>query len=289
LANANLRDADLHNVDLSYAELHYADLRDANLTGSNLEGASLVGAHLQGAILVGTRLNNTNFSASKWRGTIVAKTNLGNAKGLSSITHDGPSIISIDTLHASRGEIPEEFLRGVDVPENLITYIKSLTGTALEFYSCFISYSSQDQEFAERLHANLQARGIRCWFAPHDIQGGRKINEQIDDAIRLYDKLLLILSEASMNSNWVETEIASALAREEQQKRQMLFPITLVKFDRIKEWKLFDANTGINSAQEIRGYFIPDFSNWKHHDSYQKAFERLVRDLKSGGHDEASA
>ncbi|HEX5106252.1 MAG TPA: toll/interleukin-1 receptor domain-containing protein, partial [Pirellulaceae bacterium] len=54
----------------------------------------------------------------------------------------------------------------------------------LTFYSCFISYSTKDQDFADRLYADLQARGVRVWFAPHDIQGGRKIHEQIDEAIR---------------------------------------------------------------------------------------------------------
>jgi len=28
-------------------------------------------------------------------------------------------------------------------------------------------------------------------------------------------------------------------------------------------------------------YHIPDFSNWKDHDSYQQAFQRLVKDLKA--------
>ena len=147
---------------------------------------------------------------------------------------------------AARGKIPESFLRGGGVPENFITYMRSLTGAAFDFYSCFISYCTTDQEFADRLHADLQAAGVRCWFAPHDIQGGRKIHEQIDEAIRVYDKLLLILSDASMNSNWVKTEIANARAKEKQQKRQMLFPITLVPFERIKTWKLFDADTGID-------------------------------------------
>lgn len=158
----------------------------------------------------------------------------------------------------------------------------SLTGAAFEFYSCFISYSTHDQDFADRLYADLQANGVRCWFAPHDIHGGRKIHEQIDEAIRVYDKLLLIVSDASMNSKWVKTEIANARAHEEQQRRQMLFPITLAPFEWIKQWKLFDADTGIDSAREIREYFIPDFSNWKDHDSYQTAFERLMRDLKAG-------
>jgi hypothetical protein len=159
--------------------------------------------------------------------------------------------------------------------------MRSLTGAAFDFYSCFISYSSADQMFADRLHADLQAKGVRCWFAPHDIQGGKKIHEQIDEAIKVYDKLLLILSDASMSSNWVKTEIANARAKEDQQKRQMLFPISLVPFDRIKAWTLFDADAGIDSAREIREYFVPDFSDWKNHDSYAKAFDLLARSLKA--------
>jgi hypothetical protein len=84
-----------------------------------------------------------------------------------------------------------------------------------------------------------------------------------------------------MNSAWVKTEIANARAREIQQKRQMLFPITLAPFGRIREWKCFDADTGIDSAREIREYHVPDCSNWKSHDDYSRAFERLVHDLKA--------
>jgi hypothetical protein len=91
-----------------------------------------------------------------------------------------------------------------------------------------------------------------------------------------------------MNSTWVKTEISNARACEDQQMRQMLFPITLVPFDRIKEWKLFDADRGIDSAREIREYFIPDLSNWKDHDAYMHAFERLLRDLKTEPWNEAS-
>jgi hypothetical protein len=50
------------------------------------------------------------------------------------------------------------------------------------------------------------------------------------------------------------------------------------------EWKCFDADTGKDSAREIREYVIPDFSDWKHHDHYQKAFDQLLKDLKSGDH-----
>jgi hypothetical protein len=81
----------------------------------------------------------------------------------------------------------------------------------IQFYSCFISYSSKDQEFAERLHADLQNKGVRCWFAPHDMAIGAKIIDAIDEAIRLRDKVLLILSENSVASDWVEEEVTRAL------------------------------------------------------------------------------
>jgi hypothetical protein len=149
------------------------------------------------------------------------------------------------------------------------------------FYSCFISYSTHDQEFAKRLYADLQNNNVRCWFAPHDIQGGKKIHEQIDEAIRAYDRVLLILSDASMGSEWVKTEVANARQKEKNQSTRVLFPISLVPYETIRLWKNFDADTGKDSAREVREYYIPDFSEWENHDKYQVAFERLIQDLKA--------
>jgi hypothetical protein len=167
-------------------------------------------------------------------------------------------------------------------------YLPSLLNQAIQFQSCFISYSTKDQQFADRLHADLQNKGVRCWFAPHDVQGGKKLHEQIDTAIQIHDRLLLLLSEASMNSEWVMTEIAKARKREVREKRRRLFPIRLVGFETLQKWECFDADTGKDSAREVREYFVPDFSRWKDHDQYQRAFERLPRDLKAKDHDETT-
>jgi TIR domain/Pentapeptide repeats (8 copies) len=264
--------ANLSGADLTAADLTNADLREADLSGAKLEFANLRLTDLRGADLTRARVAFTSFDG----------VDLGTVKGLESIRHDGPSTIGIDTIYLSRGNIPEVFLRGCGVPDNVIEYMHSLTGQAFEFYSCFISYSTKDQDFAERLYNDLRGNGVRCWFAPHDIKGGHKIHEQIDDAIRVHDKLLLILSEHSMNSEWVKTEIAKARKRELKEKRKMLFPVSLVPYDPVvKDWECFDADTGKDSAREIREYYIPDFSSWKDHDSYQKAFQRLVGDLKA--------
>lgn len=98
--------------------------------------------------------------------------------------------------------------------------------------------------------------------------------------IRVYDKLLLVLSEHSMSSEWVKTEIYHARQDEIRRNKRKLFPIGLVAFDAIRHWEAFDADTGKDMGREVREYFIPDFSSWKDYDSYTKAFDRLLHDLK---------
>jgi CheY-like chemotaxis protein len=152
--------------------------------------------------------------------------------------------------------------------------------TSIQHYSVFISYSSKDEIFAQKLRDDLENNEVSCWFAPEDVESGKKLHKQVDKAIRTYDRLLLILSEASMNSEWVKTEIAKARKREVNEKRQILFPISLVEYHKIREWECFDEYTGKDSAKEIREYFIPDFSNWQNQTAYNKTWKRLLKSLK---------
>jgi hypothetical protein len=189
----------------------------------------------------------------------------------------GPSTVGIDTIYRSGSNIPLAFLRGAGVPENFIEYMPSLVAPgAIQFYSCFISYSAKDQEFADRLYADLQGNGARCWFAPHDLKIGDRFQEEIEQSIRLYDKLLIILSENSVNSVWVEREIQAAMEKERRStENTALFPI-----------RLDDAvmHSGRAWAADVRRTrHIGDFRNWRDHESSKSALERLLRDLKAGG------
>jgi len=280
LSNSRLRAAYLGGAHLVGADLHEANLSDANLTNANLCDANLKGADLGGVNLSRSWLARADFSGAIFSETIFGQVNLSAATGLESCVHAGPSVIDFRTLARSK-DLPLAFLRGCGLPETLIEYLPSLLNQPIQFYSCFISYSTKDQDFAARLHADLQDNGVRCWFAPHNVQGGKKLHEQIDEAIRMYDRLLLILSDHSMNSEWVWTEIAKARKRERAEKRRMLFPVRLVDFNTLRDWECFDGDVGKDSAREIREFYIPDFSNWKDHDSYQREFEKLLRDLKS--------
>jgi hypothetical protein len=95
---------------------------------------------------------------------------LSTVKGLETVRHIGPSSISIDTIYLSLGNIPEAFLKGAGVDDTFINYNHSLDGKAIEYYSCFIRYSSNDEAFARRLYADLQSQKFRCRFAPEDLK-----------------------------------------------------------------------------------------------------------------------
>ncbi len=68
-------------------------------------------------------------------------------------------------------------MRGCGVAEDFITYLPSLIGTMqpIQYQSCFISDSSQDEEFARRLHEKMRGEKLRVWFAPEDMQGGQYV------------------------------------------------------------------------------------------------------------------
>ncbi len=204
-------------------------------------------------------------------GTILGDVDLSGCKGLESCRHGGPSIIDHSTLRRS-GLLPLAFLRGVGLPDNVIDYLPSLLNQPIQFYSCFISYSSRDEPFAERLHADLQANGVRCWFAPHDMRTGDRIRTRIDEVIRVHQKLLLILSADAIASDWVEKEVETAFERERETGGTVLFPIRL-------DTAVMERTTGW-AADIKRSRHITDFARWKRHDAYSKALGLLLRDLK---------
>jgi uncharacterized protein YjbI with pentapeptide repeats len=284
LHNAILRDTDLSSANLSGADLSETDLRAANLSGATLYGANLTLAFLAGANLskadlsnanlTGANLEETNLSEAELGWTVFGENDLRKVKGLLTIKHIISSTIGIDTLVMSKGQIPEAFLRGAGVPESIIENIFAVISAMkpIDFYSCFISYSSKDQLFTERLYNDLQGKGVRCWYAPKDLKAGDKFWYRIDESIRLYDKLLLILSKNSVESPWVENEVMAALEKEHNNpEKTVLFPI------RIDE-EIMETHTPW-AASFRRSRHILDFTKWKEPEQYQKALEKLFKDL----------
>jgi len=287
---SNLSEADLTEAFLSLADLSLANLKEANLTEADFNGANLSEADLRESKLFRTKIvlatvKGMKVDGSRMGGTTIAGVDLRGVEGLESVSHLWSSFIDISTIIRSEGEIPEVFLRGAGWPDEFIQFILPLARKgAIQYYSGFISYSSNDENFVKRLHNDLQGEGVRVWFAPEDLKIGDEFDKVINREIRLRDKLILVLSENSVKSDWVAFEVEQA--EEEEKKRHpdwpedeplekpVLFPIQID--DSLKE-------CNEQWARKIKRHrHIGDFRGWKNADDYKKAFERLLRDLKGG-------
>ena len=269
-------------TDMRGAILDQAELKFCLFDMARVDDASLQGCDVRYAVLSNVRFKNANFADATFGETKIALSDLTDAKGLTDLRHSGPSSIDMQTLLQSRN-LPDPFLKGIGVPDVAIVYYHSLAISAspIQLYSCFISYSSKDEEFCRRLHNDLQAAGVRCWFAPEDLKIGDRSRTRIEESIRIYDKLLIVLSEHSIRSPWVEHEIEAAFEQERRRSATVLFPIRL-------DDAMMDTNQAW-AASIRRERHIGNFTGWKNHDAYQRAFDRLIRDLRASNEDSASA
>ncbi|MDB4303653.1 toll/interleukin-1 receptor domain-containing protein [Desulfosarcina sp.] len=300
LSYANLSKADLKKSYLFKADLLEADLSEANLSGAYLKGANLMMADLNAANLRVANLSlvnlsdvnfgKANFTNATFDSTIFTDVDLSNAIGLDKVKHFGPSSIGIDTIYKSRGKVPEAFLRGCGVPESLINYLKSVTMDSAKYYSCFVSYSHQDKTFAQRLHDQLQARGIRCWLDEKQLLPGDDIYEQVDRGIRMWDKVLLCCSEHSLTSWWVDNEVDTAFEKEQRLQKERGKPVQAIIPLNLDGY-LFKDECTYSKAAQLRKRLAADFTGWETDNAkFEEQFKRVVMALQTeGAREEAPA
>jgi hypothetical protein len=297
LRGANLSRADFTGADLGAADLSRADLRGAVLIGANLRGADLGAADLGAAdltradltraVLIGASLWRNALDGVNFEGATIGYTSLGDVDlssciGLDSVEHRAPSTLGVDSIVLSEGRIPEIFLRKVGLPHNWIKEIPSLAGASNRFFSCFISYSSLDKLFANRLYDALQAKRIPCWLDEKELVPGKPISEELERAIDSREKFLLCASKNSLTSDWVEDEIETALAIERALRKERgkpvlkLIPLNLDGYMFTPQWDL-----GV-LANEIRGRFAADFGGWETDDAkFNNQVNRVIKALRA--------
>jgi uncharacterized protein YjbI with pentapeptide repeats len=272
LNGANLRSANLSEADLSNADLSYADLSEANLSEAFLIGATLF-------IVV---LNGANFDRAVVGYTAFGDLDLSSCSRLDSVEHVAPSTLGVDSIIRSKGRIPEIFLRGVGLPDQWIDYIPSLVWDGIQFFSCFISYSSVDKPFALRLYDALQTKGIRCWLDEKQLFPGDDISRGLERGINSWDTFLLCASKNSLTSYWVENEIKTTLGKELALRKERgkpvhkLIPLNLDGYMFTAEW-----NLGV-LADEIRSRVAANFQGWEtNKQNFDIQVDRVIKALRA--------
>ncbi|MFC1512351.1 toll/interleukin-1 receptor domain-containing protein, partial [Candidatus Latescibacterota bacterium] len=306
-SNSELKGIDLSCTDLSYSYFKSCILDNVNFCGSNCLNVKFINTTILGCIfkdvnfqvayftdsiiascdLSGANFNQTIFlraffrsaklNKAVFKGPILSHTtfsdlDLRNVKGLDTIIHFGASTIGIDTLEKSAGNIPEVFMRGCGLSNELIKFASSLSTGQNEYFSCFISYAEEDREVAEKVAEILRFNNIRCWFFPKDAITGKGVWEEIDEAIKEYDKLIPILSNVSLKKPAVIREIKRGLHEERKRNERVLFPIRIDAA--IFSW-------GHELAVDLQDIVIADFTSWRLMTSYSRELHKFLTDLKS--------
>lgn len=89
----------------------------------------------------------------------------------------------------------------------------------------FLSHSSQDKLFVRKLAHDLQDKQVKPWLDEREILVGDSLHGRIAEGIEKTDFLILVLSDASIKSGWVEREVNAALMKELDKNNIVILPV----------------------------------------------------------------
>ncbi|WP_026941349.1 toll/interleukin-1 receptor domain-containing protein [Hellea balneolensis] len=290
------RNSNFANAHIS-GDLILSSFYGADFTGATIENCGLIDAELRFV-----RLCNTTFSAylgdthiNSWS---IIRSDLSGIVNAEEGIHEYPSNIDIATLNRTAKQIREnkkcpdvwvKFFDDAGVPKEILDVFLSwslqpVTGmenakVGKNYFSCFISYSWQDREFAKRLHDELNAQGIHCWLDSHQIIPGANILDEIDRGIRKWDKVLLCCSSHALQSPWVDRELDKAFQKEEAlwkergEKTLVVIPLNLDNY-------MFEWNG--SKASILKSRRAADFTRWdKENSQFKETFREILDALQA--------
>jgi uncharacterized protein YjbI with pentapeptide repeats len=296
LRNVKLRDAKLHAANLMGAQLIEADLRGADLTESHLSGANLSNADLSGAALVYGDLNaavllNANLNQVSLGNTLFSDVDLSTVIGLEDCEFLQPCPVSTSTLEMSYGRIPHNFLQGCGLqpweilqskmynPEISPADIAEIQNQIFQerskgyfFGGIFISYSRDNEAFVKLMYKRLVKEGANVWLDTKNLIAG-DLEHQVQKAIRMNDIVLLVLSESSVKSDWVDAELEWTLKQEKDKNKSVVCPVALDD-----SWK--ETITHAGHWRQLKKKVILDFSEWENEKAFEENITKLLEGLK---------
>jgi hypothetical protein len=91
----------------------------------------------------------------------------------------------------------------------------------------FISYSHTDAEFVDHIATELIRARKPVWVDRYELRAGDSLIGRIQDEITRAGAMLVVLSDASVNSEWCKKELSAGLIRELEEKRVVVIPVLI--------------------------------------------------------------
>ncbi|MDN5204234.1 toll/interleukin-1 receptor domain-containing protein [Fulvivirgaceae bacterium BMA10] len=95
----------------------------------------------------------------------------------------------------------------------------------------FISHSSIDKPFVDKIVKDLTQRKIPVWYDKFDIKLGESIPDKINKGIRDSKYFIIVLSKNSVSSKWVNEELNAALMKQINSKGTFVLPIVIEEIE----------------------------------------------------------
>jgi len=191
-----------------------------------------------------------------------ANTNSGDTKDqlLQQLAHQGIDVAEF----ASPSELKKL------VTDWLLAVLKEKHGICPEGVasgSVFLSHSSLDSMFVQRLAKDFTAYGIPVWYSGWEMNVGDSVRERIEQAIEESAWLVVVLSKQSVTSKWVKEELNGAFAKSIEQDFDFILPVLLedCKVPRFLQARLYadfrtDYQAGLTALLRRFGFTSPESS-----------------------------
>ncbi|QDW35784.1 toll/interleukin-1 receptor domain-containing protein [Bradyrhizobium sp. KBS0727] len=217
------------------SRLHYVRANNADFSHAEFNGVTLDHCQLQNAkfakTLIAAEFDSTDIKGADFKDSYIFASSffgmdLSAADNLNLASYHGDSRIDYQTIKLSQS-VPPPLLAACGVAAFHIPYIDAISKNSAKHPSCFISYSAHDHKFIERFRNELSNNGIRTWFAPRDLSFGASTRDVIEAQIRSHDRLIVVLSKSSLQSQWVQFEVETALELERRKKGEIIIPVCI--------------------------------------------------------------
>ncbi len=98
-------------------------------------------------------------------------------------------------------------------------------------YDVFLSHSSRDKPMVRQIAEKLRQSGLRVWFDEWSVKPGQLIGKGVEEGLEQSRILVLAMSKAAFDSDWVTLEAQAAVFRDPANEGRRFIPVRLYEFE----------------------------------------------------------